>query len=399
MNILYIAHRIPYPPNKGEKIRAFHQIRFLSRNHRVHLACMVDDREDLKYMEVLKKYCVSVDAVYRSKTLAKFQALLGLFRKQPLTMSAFYSGELQDKITQKLRSEKIDRILVFSSVMAEYVWRALGIPRIVDFVDVDSAKWQLFSERSYFPFSWIYRIEASRLARYEEKVTRTFDHSIIVSDKEAELFKSRVNGQPLSVIPNGVDLDYFSPKLNEIMESKQSILIFTGMMDYFPNIEAVQFFCDSIFPTITKVLPQVQFYIVGRNPTWQVRRLSNRPQVIVTSSVPDVRPYLAKATVSVAPFRTSRGVQNKVLEALAMGLPVVGTSLAFQGMKTTVSDGIRIADDPEKFGREVLSLLTDSDLQRQCSIQARKYVEQYHQWQDHAACLETLLQKACLGSQ
>jgi sugar transferase (PEP-CTERM/EpsH1 system associated) len=393
MNILYIAHRIPYPPNKGDKIRSFHQIRHLSSKHAVHLACLVDEPEDLQYVKALEKYCASVDAVYRAKTTARLLAVQALFTHNPLSVASFYSGELKRKIAHRLRSEKCDRILVFSSSVAQYVWHVVGIPRVIDFVDADSEKWRLYADYHPFPRSSIYRLEANRLARYEAEIARVFDHAIFISEKESSVLQGQASGLPISVIPNGVDLDYFSPSRDHLIGSKQPFIVFSGAMDYFPNVDAVRYFCKAIFPLISKAMPETQFYIVGRCPTRQVRELGHQPNVIVTGSVPDIRPYLAPASVAVAPLRIARGVQNKILEAMAMGLPVVGTSMAFQSIPATRADGIRIADDPRGFAQKVLTLLADHELQRQCSLQARHFVRRHYRWQDHGIRLESLLEE------
>jgi glycosyltransferase involved in cell wall biosynthesis len=162
-------------------------------------------------------------------------------------------------------------------------------------------------------------------------------------------------------------------------------------MDYFPNVDAVCYFCGKIFPMIRHEMPEAQFYIVGRNPPRQVKALGQQQNVIVTGSVSDVRPYLRQATVAVAPLRIARGVQNKILEAMAMGVPVVGTGNAFQGLPATPADGIRTADDAAEFARAVLSLLDDPGLRHEASLQARQYVQRHHRWQDHGARLESLL--------
>ena|SRR5215813_5406277 len=395
MNILYLAHRIPYPPNKGDKVRSFHQIRHLSKKHTVHLACLIDAQEDLQYVHDLEKYCASVDAVYRRKSVAKALALRALCTHKPLSVASFYSRELQQRIGLRFRSEKFDRIVVFSAAMAEYVRHVDSIPRVIDFVDADSAKWRLYADYRPFPLSWIYRLEAERLARYEAEVASAFDHSICVAEQEAVVLQERASGRPTSVIPNGIDSDYFRPHAEEQYPCRQPSIVFTGEMDYFPNVDAVRYFCQAIFPLVRKVVPETRFYIVGRHPERQVRRLRCQPQVIVTGAVPDVRPYLAMASIAVAPLRIARGVQNKILEAMAMGLPVVGTSKALRSLQATPADGIRIADDPEGFAHEVVTLLKDQDLQRYCSCQARHFVHRYYRWQDHGTLLETLLQEIC----
>jgi sugar transferase (PEP-CTERM/EpsH1 system associated) len=394
VNILYIAHRIPYPPNKGEKIRAFHQIRHLSKNHTVHLVCMVDDPADLPHIKTLEQYCASVEAVYRYKSATLLLAPLALLTPKPLSVISFYRGHLARKIAQKLETEKFDGIFVSSSAMAEYVLQVSNIAKVIDFVDVDSEKWRLYAAHHSFPLSWIYQIEAKRLAKYEEKIAKLFDHSIFISAEEIRLFQQRVNDRPISVISNGVDLDYFTFSKRELCHAVSPTIVFTGVMDYFPNIDAVRYFCQEIFPLVREAVPEVKFYIVGRNPTRHVKKLACRPNVIVSGTVPDVRPYLAKATIAVAPFRIARGVQNKVLEAMATGLPIVGTSQAFKGIEATEHDGIRIADAPNRFALEVSAfLLGDSALRQQCARQARRYVEKHHQWEDQGAKLENLLRE------
>jgi sugar transferase (PEP-CTERM/EpsH1 system associated) len=391
MNILYIAHCIPYPPNKGEKIRAFHQIRYLAREHSVHLACLIDAQEEIEHVEALEQYCASVEVVYRDKRVTRFLAALALLAGNPFSVASFYSRRLKKKIAQKLRSEKFDIILVFSSAMAGYVRHVSTSPKVMDFVDVDSELWRLYADYHPIPLSWIYRLEAERLARYEEEAARIFDYSVFVSEKEADLFRQRVNDRPVTVVPNGIDLDYFAPSEGEFPHAGPPVVVFIGTMDYFPNVDAVRYFCQEIFPLVRQCLSEVHFYIVGRNPTRPVKKLGRKPRVTVTGSVSDVRPYLARAGAMVAPFRLARGIQNKILEAMAFGVPVVGTSTAFQGLEKAEMDGVRVADDPEKFAQELIALLKDPGWRRQCVDQARDYVQRYHQWQDHGAHLCRLL--------
>lgn len=392
MKILYLAHRIPYPPNKGEKIRAFHQIRCLSQHHIIHLVCLVDDPVDLVHVKTLKEYCVSVEAVFRSKAAAMFLAARGLLTRYPLSVVAFQRKALARKISGKLEAEKFDLVFVSSSSMASYVLHESHVPRVIDFIDVDSEKWRLYAEHHSFPLSWIYRLEASRLAAYEEEIAQMFDYSIFISEAERLLFQRRVSNRPIAVISNGVDLEYFTPPHGGFSSSRQPSVVFTGAMDYFPNVDAVRYFCTEIFPLVRQVEPEAQFFIVGRNPTRSVQELGNHDNVIVTGSIPDVRPYLAKATVAVAPFRIARGIQNKILEAMAMRLPVVGTSQAFEGIDATENDGIRIADDPQRFAQEVIIFLKGDDrLRQQWGLQARHYIEEHHRWRDVGVKLECLL--------
>jgi sugar transferase (PEP-CTERM/EpsH1 system associated) len=399
MNILYLTHRLPYPPNKGEKIRAFHQIRQLARSHTIHLCSFVDDPADLPHVAALREYCASVEIVYRSNAQTPLLATAALLKRQPLSVALFSRKSLKQKVLQKLATEQFDCIVVSSSSMAQYASFVATVPKIIDFVDVDSEKWRLYAQHHSFPLSFIYRLEAERLARYEEQIVQVFDHSILISEEERRLFQVRVNERPVSVISNGVDLEYFSPNRSSALHAASPIIVFTGVMDYFPNVDAGQYFCREIFPLVRDLVPQSQFYIVGRSPTRQVRELGNQPNVVVTGTVPDVRPYLAQATVAIAPFRLARGVQNKVLEAMAMGLPVIGTSQAFEGIAATEQDGIRIANDPQSFAQRLTTFLRkDTMFGRQAGHQARSYVERYHRWEEQGVKLERLLEEVVWGN-
>jgi sugar transferase (PEP-CTERM/EpsH1 system associated) len=392
MRVLYIAHRIPYPPDKGDKIRSFHQIRCLSEKHTIHLACLVDDAHDLQHVKTLEgKYCASVDAVYRGGAAAKFLAGAALLTGRPLSVASFYSRELQEKINRRLQSNTFDAIIVFSSAMAAYVRHVSGVLRIMDFVDVDSEKWRLYASYQPVPLSWVYALEGRRLAKYEEEVGVAFDHSIFVTEMEAGLFRQRVPHRPISVIPNGVDLEYFVRDQSSPAPWDVPTVVFVGAMDYFPNVDAATFFCRDVFPLLRKAVPEIRFFIVGRNPAEAVRRLAREPGVTVTGSVPDVRPFLAQAGVAVAPFRIARGIQNKILEAMAMEVPVVATSTAVQGFAASGPSGVRVADDPQQFADEVLALIKNPVLWRKCAEQGRQYVERHHRWEDHGAQLESLL--------
>jgi len=393
MNILYLAHRIPYPPNKGEKIRAFHQLLHLSKHHTVHLVCLVDDPTDLKYVSILENSCASVVAVYRSKTSALCLATRALLTRKPLSVAAFYRKALAREIARKLQTETFDMIFVSSAAMAEYVLEMSALPRVIDFIDVDSEKWQQYARHHAIPLAWVYGLEARRLAAYEAHIAHIFNHVVFISQAEKRLFQQRICHRPIAVIANGVDLNYFVPKRADAASRRPPTLVFTGVMDYFPNVDAVQYFCNDIFPLVRTVVPDCCFTIVGSHPTRRVQALSKHPNVTVTGAVPDVRPYLAQAAIAVAPFRLARGVQNKILEAMAAGLPVVGTTQAFEGITATEEDGIRIADDPQHFAQELIALLTGNNtLRQQCALQARRYVEAHHQWSEQGVQLEHLLQ-------
>jgi sugar transferase (PEP-CTERM/EpsH1 system associated) len=392
MNILYLAHRIPFPPNKGEKIRAFHQIKFLSKRHAVHLVCFVDDPEDLQYVDALRAYCASVRAVYRPKWFFYLGAMFGMVVGCSLSVAAFYSPSVQRYVDQLFAEGRIDRVLVFSSSMAQYVLRHEELPRVMDFVDVDSDKWRMYADRHGAMTRWIYRLEACRLAAYEARVASAFDVSILISTIEADLFKRAVCDSPVTVLANGVDLDYFVPVDRSADRAvEHPSIVFTGAMDYFPNVDAVQFFVRSILPLVRTYCGDVRFLIVGRNPTSEVKALEAVNGVTVTGAVVDIRPMMAQGQIAVAPFRIARGIQNKVLEAMAMALPVVGTPLAFRGLGVTETAGVCCGETPEELASMIAELLRDPVRRATVGAQGRRFVETSHRWDDLGETLEQIL--------
>ena len=412
MNILYLAPFLPSPPDKGERIRAFHLIRHLAREHTVHLACLVGSPAELDAAASLGAHCASVDAVYLPRAMRRLRAAVALLgggllyrsacsdqdvgglsqrRVAPFSVAAAEAPRLRRAIARRLEATSVDAIVVFSSSMAGYVSDVSSVPKVVDFVDLDSELWRLYARHHRGARPWMFRREAVHLARHEDAVARAFGHCVFVSDAEAAAFRARAGNRPVSVIENGVDLEYFAGGGDVGASARSTRVVFTGAMDYVPNVDAVDHFCRRILPLVRASLPQVTFAIVGRDPGPAVARLARAPGVTVTGAVPDVRPYLAGAAVAVAPFRLARGVQNKILEAMAMGVPVVGTRTAFEGLHATEEDGVAIVDEPEAFARAVVGLLRDPERRRGWGRQARAHVERHHRWADHGARLEALL--------
>lgn len=391
MRILFLAHRIPYPPNKGDKIRSFNEIKYLSERHSITLMCLADEASDLQYQTDLKKYCENVEVVLLNKSYGKLKSLAYLPSRKPLSLSYFFSKTLQMRISQELTQSHYDLIFVFSSAMAQYVMSIHHIPKIMDFVDVDSEKWLQYARYTSFPLSVLYKSEGNRLRVYEKLVAQQFQHSILVSESEADLLKSFLQGHyPVSAIPNGVDYTYFSP----IPENhEKDSLVFTGAMDYLANVDGVLYFRKEILPKIRKKIPEARLYIVGRNPDKRVCKLAKEDKnILVTGAVEDIRPYLSKASVFVAPLRIARGIQNKVLEAMAMGIPVVATSAAFDGIQAVPGESLFVEDDPQKFANRVIQLIKDPLLREKISRNARKTIEIQYDWARSMSHLENLLE-------
>ena len=390
MRLLYLCHRVPFPPNKGEKIRAYHHLAHLSKGHRVHLACLADTRSDFESARSLETMCASVDVVYRSPTASNLAALAALPTGRSLSVAAFDSPALRARVERRKSEAPPDVLVAYSAVMAQYIADATDRPRVLDFVDADSEKLREYGRQRSFPQSVLYALEAGRMARYEASMASAFDASIFISEAEAEIVRPRAPDADYHVIRNGVDLEAFRPD-GRVDEARHPIIVFTGVMGYFPNVDAVIHFARDIFPHVREHRPDARFVIVGRDPVPDVRRLARHPGITVTGAVEDVRPYLADAAVAIAPFRIARGVQNKVLEAMACAVPVVGTSLAFQGLAAGDGDGIRVADAPEAFAAAVVALLRDPALRREQGQRARRYVERHHRWDEVGTALESLL--------
>lgn len=390
MNILFLSQRVPYPPNKGDKLRSFNEIKFLSQRHDISLVCLADNDQDLQYEGELKQYCHSVDIVFRPIFRAKLRSLFYLLSTVPLTLPYFYSKKLRSIVHQRLQERRYDLIFVYCSSMAQYVDHIRDIPKVIDFVDVDSEKWAQYVRHTRFPATYVYRAESKRLRKYEKCIAETFQHCFFVSEKEVEDFRSLVSPCPtITPILNGVDCDFFRPS-PEPYDSTS--LVFTGAMDYFANVKAILYFSNEILPFIQKAVPDVKLYVIGSNPSADILKLGeNHPNIIVTGYVDRVQPYVSKSAVFVAPMRIARGVQNKILEAMAMGVSVVTTSLGFEGITAGPGKDIFVEDQPDRFAQQVIQLMTDPELRKKISANARRTIEEQYDWEKNLEELEHIL--------
>jgi len=267
--LLFLVHRIPYPPNKGDKIRSFNMLKYFAQRYRVYLGAFIDNRNDRKYIDAVKTYCEEACILELDPSLRKLASLKGLFTGQALTLPYYTSSEMQQWVNEVLSRENIDSIIVFSSPVAQFVEKHSrpGVKRVVDFVDVDSDKWRQYSRFKPWPLSWIYAREARTLLDYERRIAREFDATVLVSEDEAALFRKLAPESAFKVcgISNGVDTDYFSP-VNDYPNPYADagpVLVFTGAMDYWANVDAVRWFAEYVFPEIRSQVEEVEFYIVG----------------------------------------------------------------------------------------------------------------------------------------
>jgi sugar transferase (PEP-CTERM/EpsH1 system associated) len=373
MRILMLAHRIPYPPHTGDKVRAYRVARHLATRHELTLAFVIDDAGDRSGLEALRESVPDLEwgGLWKPAALARGAAALAFGRS--LSIAYFHSRRLAQRVRHRLRGGGYDAIYVSSSPMAEYV-RGAGLPVIMDFVDVDSDKWTQYATAQRAPRSWAYRLEGRRLQAFEGEAVRWGHRCILATAAEEALLRSFAPWARTAVIPNGVDLDGYAPPAD------RPTVIFTGAMDYLPNVDAVEHFCADVFPAVRHAVPDARFLIVGLNPAPGVRRLAELPGVTVTGAVPDVRPYYRESAVCVAPLRIARGIQNKVLQSMALGVPVVATSAAARGLEARPQDHLLVEDDPARFAAAVVGLLADREGRGRLAERARGFVEREHAW-------------------
>ena len=402
--ILFLVHRIPYPPDKGDKIRSWHFLSHLVEHCKVHLGCFVDDDDDLvEHAPVLRDLCGESYFARIRPWVARARCLAGLCNGSPLTLHHYHHSGLHAWVQALLLERPVDCVFAFSSAMAQYAMgdSAVQCRRVIDFVDVDSDKWRQFSETKIWPASWLYRREARTLLAFEQRVAAEFDAALFVSAAEAELFRSLAPEQAHKVfhIGNGVDFGYFSPDADyeNPYAAGDKVLVFTGAMDYWPNVDAVTWFADEILPRVQAVEPQARFCVVGARPTPGVCALGRRSGVTVTDRVPDVRPYIAHATVVVAPLRIARGLQNKVLEGMSMAKPVVATPAACQGLEPEIRREILLAPDAKGLADLVVATLCSQ--QRDARGQrARARVLAHNEWGKSLSNLIPLLRGEAIAS-
>ena len=399
-NLLYLVHRLPYPPNKGDKVRSYHVLKHLVARHRVFLGTFIDDPEDEAHVDTVRALCAGLHVARLHPTLARMASLGGLMGGQALTLRYYRDAGLRRWVQQTLANERIDASIVFSSSMAQYAELRPGLPMLVDFVDVDSAKWSQYADNHAWPMSWLYRREGRELLAYERAVAARATKSFFVTEKETALFRELAPdcAANIEAMSNGVDGDYFAPdpSLPTPFDREETPLVFTGAMDYWPNIDAVTWFVQDMLPALRRERPNLRFHIVGRNPTPAVRALAG-DAVSVTGTVPDVRPYLQHAAVVVAPLRLARGIQNKILEAMAMGRAVVTARTCAEALDARVGAELRAAETADDFVREVDELLQSSAVRDAIGAAGRQRVLQGYSWTAHLSAFERHL-GACAGA-
>ena len=390
MKILFITHRFPYPPTSGSKIRAFQMIRHLHATHEVTVASLARSEEEMADGRGIADHCARYEMVRVHNPIQVGRMLLRLPTLTTSSAGFFHSSALAGKIRRLLANERFDLVVVHSSSVAHYVERVQGIPKILDFCDMDSQKWLAYAHHRPFPLSLGYRFEGWKLVAEEKRLARRFALCTTATRAELATLDGYATGAEADWFPNGVDAEYFAP---DGVPYDPDTISFVGRMDYFPNQQCVIDFCHRVLPRIRARRPEARFVIVGADPGHAVRRLAELPGVTVTGAVPDVRPYLRKSAVMVAPLTIARGTQNKILEAMACGVPVVTSSLAAGGVDAMAGDHFLVADSVADTTAAVLEMMTNESRHDQIARAGRARILSRHTWEQAMRRLDGIIER------
>lgn len=378
MKILYLSLRFPYPPHSGDKIRTYNILKHLSKNHSITLISFIHSDNENENIKKLYDFCERVLTVRFSKFEAYRNCIIFSSFPEPFQISYWRSHEMQNKIDEMVQKDNFEIIHAQFFRMAQYIIKYTNKHKVLDCAD---SYWLNLSRRSRLDrsLSWpLLKVEANRVRIYETKIAEWFDRVTMVSHLDKECLLSENGNLPVSVVPMGVDLDYYQPNRQEEQELN---ILFTGTIKYFPNKDAILFFYNKIYPLIKSAIPNVKFYVVGNYPPRSIKRLLSNGDIVVTGHVEDVRPYFDRSAVFVCPLRSGSGMQAKILEAMAMGVPVVTTSMGATAIVDAVAGkDILIANNVKSFAKEVIRLLKDKDLRCNIAQNARKLVEEKYNW-------------------
>ncbi|MBK7848020.1 MAG: TIGR03087 family PEP-CTERM/XrtA system glycosyltransferase [Zoogloea sp.] len=379
MNILYVCHRFPYPPKRGGKIRPFNMVRHLSSNgHQVTVCSLARSEAEAEEGRGIAPHCAGFEMGMVSNPVQVLRMVARLPSLTPSSMGFFYCPDLQQKVNQLLSSRKWDLIFVHCSSVAQYVAHVRDVPKILDYGDMDSQKWLEYANYKPWPLSWGYRLEGLKMLAAEKRLARSFDMGTATTRAEWETLESYGTGLVSDWFPNGVDAQFFCP--DETVSYDRDRISFIGRMDYYPNQECMFRFCRDVWPRLKAVRPSLKLLIVGADPSPAVWKLAELDGVTVTGSVPDVRPHVRASALMVAPLNIARGTQNKILEAMAMGVPVVTSRVAAGGVDAESEKHFLVAETPDDYARQILRVCSDDDERRRLADAGRARMLSNHAW-------------------
>lgn len=376
MNILYLSLRFPYPPHSGDKIRTYNVLKHLSYKHSISFVSFIQSSEETKHIEKIQDFCRDISTVKFNKTRAYSNCILSSLSGEPFQVAYWHSPGMQKTVDNLIEKNSFNLIHVQFFRMAQYVISYIDKPKILDSGD---CFWLNLTRRSKLDRSlaWpLLKLEASKVRLYETQIAKWFNHITMVSPLDMQCLLSNDSSLPISVVPMGVDVDYYQPSSSNY----QTNLLFTGTIRYFPNKDAVLYFYKHIFPLVKEAIPDVKFYVVGNYPPKSVIKLAENNDIIVTGRVEDVRPYFDRSAVFVCPLRSGSGMQTKILEAMAMGVPVVTTSIGATALEAVDGRDIIVADDVKTFSEKIIELIKNRDFRNYIAKNARKLVEEKYEW-------------------
>jgi sugar transferase (PEP-CTERM/EpsH1 system associated) len=394
MKILFVCHRFPFPPKRGGKIRPFNIIRHLTgQGHEVTVASLARSPEEAQEGEGLAEHCAGFMVETVGSVGAWTRMILRLPTPGPSSMGYFYSSALRRRIDEALQTNRYDLIFVHCSSVAQYVAHVTDVPKIIDFGDMDSQKWLAYSSFKPFPLSMGYWLEGRKMERAERALAARFDLCTATTRAELETLQTMCAKEKTGWFPNGVDRNYFSPDPDQADYDSDAIC-FVGRMDYYPNQQAMFDFCERVWPVLRERRPATTLTIVGAEPTKAVQNLAQLDGVSVTGSVPDVRPYLRASALTIAPLAIARGTQNKILESLALGVPVICSPIAAGGVDVEVDKQLLVADTKDQWVDQICRVLDDRDLRASLSEAGRERMATNHDWPTSMKRVDTLIERA-----
>lgn len=392
MRILFLAHRFPWPPTFGSKVRAFNVIRHLAREHEVTVLSLARSDAEAQEAEGIAAHCHAHEVLRVSNPVQAAKIALTLPTAMTASEAFFHSPALQRRIDAALAARSVDLIFAHCSAVGRYVEAVRDVPKVMDFCDVDSRKWRDYVEHKPWPLSWGYRWEARRLEAAERRIAAAFDAVTVATAGEMDVLAEVGVRERVDWFANGVDGDFFAP---DGQPHDPDLVSFVGRMDYFPNVQCMQEFCATTLPLLRRSRPGLRLQIVGAAPVPEVLALGRLPGVTVTGAVPDVRPFVRRSALTVSPLRIARGTQNKILESLALGVPVVSCRMAARGVDAVPGEHLLVADGPEETAQEVLRLLEDAALRERLSRAGRERMLSHHAWPAAMRRLDDVLERAC----
>ncbi len=389
MKLLFICHRLPFPPNRGGKIRPFQMIQHLSKTHEVTVASLAHTAQELRDGSPLQQYCGQLIAEVVPDAARWTNAVLSLPGTFPSSVAYFRSSRLAERIQDAWRNSAYDGILVHCAFAAQYALPLQGGFRVMDYGDLDSAKWADYAQHRALPLAAAYALESAKLRRFEKLVAQSSTHCTFTTRGECDSFRQLGVSKPLTVIPNGVDAEFF--RRDRVPATDSKVIVFLGRMDYFPNIDGICWFAKEQFGPIRARVPSAELRIVGANPVRAVRALAKIPGITVTGFVPDVRPHVNDAAVAIAPLRLARGTQNKILECMSMGIAVVSTPEAARGIQATEGEHLAVGNTPKEFIDLTVGLLSNLQRRSQLAEAGRAQAASAHQWATSMQALDEVL--------